>query len=57
MSDSDKVKNNVDSVTGKIKEGVGRVTDNESLENEGKGDQIKSDLKNAGEKIKDAFGH
>jgi uncharacterized protein YjbJ (UPF0337 family) len=31
------------------------VTDNERLEAEGKMDQAKADLKNAGEDVKDAF--
>ncbi|MBA3294495.1 MAG: CsbD family protein, partial [Geodermatophilaceae bacterium] len=37
------------------KEHVGDATDNERLENEGRSDQSKADLKNAGEKVKDAF--
>jgi uncharacterized protein YjbJ (UPF0337 family) len=57
MSDSDKVKNKVDDLTGKVKEGVGRATDDHSLEHEGKADQAKADLKDAGEKVKDAFRH
>ena len=39
------------------KEAVGKATDNEQLEAEGKGDQVSSDVKSAGEKIKDAFKH
>lgn len=42
---------------GKVKEGAGEVTDNKSLENEGKADQTKADVKeklsNAGNAIKD----
>ena len=38
-------------------EGVGRATDDEQLQAEGKGDQIVADVKKAGEKIKDAFKH
>ena len=34
---------------------TGKATDDEKLEAEGKGDQAKSDLKQAGENIKDAF--
>jgi uncharacterized protein YjbJ (UPF0337 family) len=37
------------------KEAVGKVTGDKSTENEGKGDQAKSNLKDAGEKVKDAF--
>ena len=40
---------------GKAKEKLGDATDNESLQNEGKKDQSKADLKQAGEKVKDAF--
>ncbi|CAN5779966.1 CsbD family protein [soil metagenome] len=57
MSALDKAKNAVEDVTGKAKEAVGSATGDKSVENEGKGDQAKSDLKNAGEKVKDAFKH
>lgn len=40
---------------GKAKEAVGRATGDEALENQGRKDQSKSDLKKAGEKVKDAF--
>ncbi len=52
-----KLDNKGDDVRGKIKEGVGRATDDEELEAQGRGDQAKSDLKQAGEKLKDAFKH
>lgn len=55
MSAEDKVKNNAEKVTGKIKEHAGKATGDESLEAEGRTDQAKGDLKNAGEKVKDAF--
>jgi uncharacterized protein YjbJ (UPF0337 family) len=57
MSTDDKINNAAESATGKIKEAVGKGTDNERLEAEGKGDQASSDIKQAGEKIKDAFKH
>lgn len=57
MSATDKIKNAVQDVTGKGKEHTGKVTKDESLENEGRADQSKADLKNAGEKVKDAFKH
>jgi len=57
MSATDKAKNKVDEVGGKAKEALGRATGDRSTENEGKGDQAKSNLKDAGEKIKDAFKH
>ncbi|MGO4104670.1 CsbD family protein [Leifsonia sp. YAF41] len=57
MSKADKVKNAADEVTGKAKEAVGDVTNNDELRAEGKTDQVKADLKQAGEKVKDAFKH
>lgn len=57
MGLEDKISNAVEDAKGKIKEATGKATDDESLEAEGKGDQAKSDLKGAGEKIKDAFKH
>ena len=55
MSAEDKAKNKIDEVGGKVKEAIGKVTGDESTENEGKLDQVKANLKDAGEKIKDAF--
>jgi uncharacterized protein YjbJ (UPF0337 family) len=55
MGYDDKVENQSENVAGKVKEGVGKVTDDEQLEAEGKADQFKSNLKQAGEKVKDAF--
>jgi uncharacterized protein YjbJ (UPF0337 family) len=55
MGTSDKVGNKVDDAAGKAKEAAGKATDNERLENEGRNDQSKADLKQAGEKVKDAF--
>ena len=44
-----------ENLRGKAKETVGGATGDESLERQGKKDQSKSDLKQAGEKVKDAF--
>jgi uncharacterized protein YjbJ (UPF0337 family) len=55
VSATDKIKNNIEDVEGKAKEALGRATDDQSTENEGRLDQAKSDVKNAGEKVKDAF--
>jgi uncharacterized protein YjbJ (UPF0337 family) len=55
MGFDDKVDNKSEELGGKVKEGVGRATGDEELEAQGKGDQAKSNLKQAGEKIKDAF--
>lgn len=57
MGLEDKISNAAEDVKGKIKEATGKATDDESLEAEGKTDQAKSDIKGAGEKIKDAFKH
>ena len=40
---------------GKGKEATGKVTDNERLEAEGRAQQSEADIKQAGEKVKDAF--
>lgn len=55
MSGTDKAKNKLEELAGKAKEAVGKVTGDASTENEGKRDQTKSNLKDAGEKVKDAF--
>jgi uncharacterized protein YjbJ (UPF0337 family) len=55
MSAEDKVKNAAETAKGKVKEGAGEATGDESLEAEGRADQAKGDLKQAGEKVKDAF--
>ena len=55
MGMDDKLKNTTDKTLGKAKEGLGDATDDRELKNEGKADQSKSDLKQAGEKVKDAF--
>jgi uncharacterized protein YjbJ (UPF0337 family) len=55
VSSMDKAKNKAQDLGGKAKETAGKVTGDKSTENEGKGDQVKSNLKDAGEKIKDAF--
>ncbi|MFB9906900.1 CsbD family protein [Allokutzneria oryzae] len=55
MSTSDKADNKIEEVKGKAKEAVGDATDNEQWQAEGKVDQTKANLKQAGEKVKDAF--
>ena len=55
MADSDKAQNKVDELAGKAKEFVGDKTDNPDLEAEGQNDQTKANLKQAGDKVKDAF--
>ncbi len=53
----DKAKNAGQDAKGKTKEAAGKSTDNDRLETEGKADQSTADVKNAGEKVKDAFKH
>ncbi|MBE7163016.1 MAG: CsbD family protein [Williamsia herbipolensis] len=55
MSTDDKAGNKVEELKGKVKETVGKAVGNEKLEAEGKADQGKANVKQAGEKIKDAF--
>jgi uncharacterized protein YjbJ (UPF0337 family) len=55
MSALDKAKNKIEDLGGKAKETTGRATGDRSTENEGKADQVKANLKDAGEKVKDAF--
>ena len=57
MSATDKAKNAIEDAEGKAKETIGRATDDEELEAQGRTDQAKSSLKDAGEKVKDAFKH
>jgi uncharacterized protein YjbJ (UPF0337 family) len=55
MGIADKAKNAAEELAGKAKEVIGDLTDNKDLEAEGKTDQTKADVKNAGENLKDAF--
>jgi uncharacterized protein YjbJ (UPF0337 family) len=55
MGLDDKIQNAAEKAGGKAKEAAGAASDNESLQAEGQADQSKADLKNAGEKVKDAF--
>jgi len=55
MSGTDKMKNAAQDAMGGAKEKLGEATDDESLANEGRTEQSKADLKQAGEKVKDAF--
>ncbi|WP_043993749.1 CsbD family protein [Leifsonia xyli] len=57
MGLDDKIKNAAEDAGGKAKEAAGKATGDEQLEGEGKLDQVKADLKNAAEKVKDAFKH
>ncbi len=55
MGLEDKLKNKAEGLQGQGKEKVGDATDDKDMQAEGKSDQSKADLKQAGEKVKDAF--
>ncbi|WP_294564252.1 CsbD family protein [uncultured Arthrobacter sp.] len=55
MGLDDKIGNKGEGLGGKIKEGLGKATGDQSMEAEGHKDQTKANLKDAGENIKDAF--
>ncbi|MBF6299547.1 CsbD family protein [Nocardia amamiensis] len=57
MSTTDKAKNKAEKVAGQAKEKFGKAADDRQKRDEGRTDQVKSDLKDAGEKVKDAFRH
>ena len=54
MSGDDKLSNKTEEHKGKAKEGLGNATDNEQWQAEGKAEQGQSNVKQAGEKLKDA---
>jgi uncharacterized protein YjbJ (UPF0337 family) len=56
MTTTDKAKNSAEQTKGKLKEAAGALTGNDKLRAEGKTDQKKADLKQASQKVKDAFG-
>jgi uncharacterized protein YjbJ (UPF0337 family) len=43
-----------DRIRGKVKESFGRATRDRALEEQGRRDQVKGDVKKSGEKMKDA---
>ena len=55
MGADDKTENKIEELGGKAKEAVGNATGDEDLERQGERDQSKANLKQAGEKVKDAF--
>ena len=55
MAEDDKVANKGEGMLGKAKEKLGDATGDKDLQASGKKDQSKADLKQAGEKVKDAF--
>ncbi len=55
MGVADKASNKIEDLGGKAKEAVGRATNDQGTENEGKVDQAKAGIKDAVEKVKDVF--
>jgi uncharacterized protein YjbJ (UPF0337 family) len=55
MGQDDKTANKVEEITGDAKERIGGATGDDEMRREGKRDQTEANLKQAGEKVKDAF--
>ncbi len=55
MATRDKAANKAKDVKGRAKEAAGDATGNDRLKAEGRGDRAKGNLKQAGEKVKDAL--
>ena len=55
MANEDKTRNKGEETKGKLKEKTGEVTGDRELEQQGRKDQSKANLKQAGEKVKDAI--
>jgi uncharacterized protein YjbJ (UPF0337 family) len=55
MATRDKAKNTTQQAKGKLEEVAGKISGDDSLQARGKADQTKGNLKQAGEKVKDAF--
>jgi uncharacterized protein YjbJ (UPF0337 family) len=55
MGNDDKLQTAGEEKLGEAKEALGKASGDKDMEAEGKGDQTKADLKQAGEKVKDAF--
>jgi uncharacterized protein YjbJ (UPF0337 family) len=54
MSAENKAEDKAQAAKGKVKKVTGKAIDDPTLEAEGKADEVKGDLKQAGENIKDA---
>ena len=55
MGKDDKAANKVEEIRGDAKEKIGAATGDDALRRQGERDQSKANLKQAGEKVKDAF--
>jgi uncharacterized protein YjbJ (UPF0337 family) len=56
MTARNKLNNKAQYWGGRVKETVGRITGNRRTEYEGRRDQLKANLKDAGENVKDTLG-
>jgi uncharacterized protein YjbJ (UPF0337 family) len=54
ISMGDQAEHKAEELKGQAKEGIGKATGNEQWEAEGKADQAKGAMKQAGDKVKDA---
>lgn len=55
MSFADKFRNKAQELRGRIKRNTGEVTGDRGLQAEGRVDEVMGNLKQAGEKVRDAF--
>jgi len=55
VSASNKAKDKTQAAKGRVKKGTGKALADPVLEGEGKSEEMKGNLKQAGEKVKDAF--
>jgi uncharacterized protein YjbJ (UPF0337 family) len=56
MGIADKFRNKAQELRGRVKRNAGEVTGDRRLQADGRTDEVKGNLRQAGEKIKDAFG-
>lgn len=55
MSFAKQLSNKAQEMRGRIKRNMGEITGNRRIRADGRADELKSSLKQAGEKVKDAF--
>jgi uncharacterized protein YjbJ (UPF0337 family) len=56
VSLTNKLRNKAQQLRGRIKRNTGEITGDRRLQARGRADEVKGNLKQTGEKIKDAFG-
>jgi uncharacterized protein YjbJ (UPF0337 family) len=54
MSMGDKIEHQAEEATGRLKKNVGEATDNPEMEAEGRAETLAAEVKQAGDKVKDA---